>query len=163
MKEKYSEHPFGDTGQVILLCLFMVIWGGDSFLMRESTFLSEIVPLYTRLIFLIVALATSFYLVKSGHIAVGPDDGSAGVMYQGAFRYVRHPLYLGSLLFYLGLAVSSASLISLVIFLAAFVFYDYIAGYEEYFMEEKFGGIYRDYKENTGKWVPKLGSNEYCR
>jgi protein-S-isoprenylcysteine O-methyltransferase Ste14 len=75
----------------------------------------------------------------------------------GAFRYVRHPLYLGCLLFYLGLAVSTASLISLVLWVMICIFYNYLASYEEKLLESKFGENYRTYKENTGKWLPKLG------
>jgi len=35
---------------------------------------------------------------------------SEGVVSSGAFRHLRHPLYLGSVLFYLGLALATASL-----------------------------------------------------
>jgi len=157
MKEKKGEHPFGDAGQLILFGAFMAIWILDSFVMHRSTFLSEHIPLTIRLIILAVALISAFYLFKSGHVVVSSDQPSAGVVSSGAFRYVRHPLYLGSILAYLGLTVSTASLFCLGLLAFAILFYDYIAGYEEKLLEIKFGQAYIMYKENTGKWLPRFG------
>jgi hypothetical protein len=57
----------------------------------------------------------------------------------GAFRYVRHPLYLGSILIYLGFTVSKASLLCLGLLVVIVVFYNSIAAYEEKLLEVKFG------------------------
>ena len=113
LEEKNGEHPFGDAGQLILLGLFLVVWVGDSFFLNLSTFLAGYIPLALRLGLLGLALAVAFYLVKSGHVVVSHEQPPTGVVTTGAFRYIRHPLYLGCLLFYLGLAVSTASLLSL--------------------------------------------------
>jgi hypothetical protein len=48
MKEKNGEHPFGDSGQVILLVLFLRIWVVDSFFLRISTFLYNDISLLVR-------------------------------------------------------------------------------------------------------------------
>jgi protein-S-isoprenylcysteine O-methyltransferase Ste14 len=74
----------------------------------------------------------------------------------GAFRYVRQPLYLGCILVYFGLAVATASLISLALFIAIAFFYDFLATYEENLLEDLFGESYRTYKQKTGKWLPKI-------
>jgi protein-S-isoprenylcysteine O-methyltransferase Ste14 len=79
------------------------------------------------------------------------------VVSTGAFRYVRHPLYLAAILFYLGLAVSTASLFSLALLVVIFLFHNYIAGYEERLMEMKLGEEYVSYKNRTGKWLPRMG------
>lgn len=159
MKEKNGEHPFGDAGQFILLGVFLIVWAGDSFFVKKSIFLSEVVPLYVRLAFLVLALVLAIYLTKSGHVVVAPEKRLSGVVSSGAFRYVRHPLYLASLLFFVGLAVSTASLSSFLVFVFGLVFYDYIASYEEKLMEQKFGDTYLDYKRKTGKWLPKIGGS----
>ncbi|MGA1863806.1 MAG: methyltransferase family protein [bacterium] len=148
-----GEHPFGDTGQLILLYLFLLILMGDSFFFRKSTFLSDYVPWYIRMIILGLSLVTAFFLAKSGHTAT---SHAAGILSSGAFRYVRHPLYLGSILFYFGMAVSTASLLSLALLAVICVFYNYIAGYEEKMLQERFGEEYINYKKRTGKWVPKI-------
>lgn len=157
MKEESGEHPFGDAGQLILLGLFLVVWAGDSFLVRISTFLSDYVPLWVRLFVLGLALAIGYYLFKSGHVVVSREKRPTGVVSTGSFRYVRHPLYLASILFYLGLSFSTGSLLSLALLVVIFVFYNYLAGYEEKLLEMKYRKAYKRYKEKTGKWVPKLG------
>jgi protein-S-isoprenylcysteine O-methyltransferase Ste14 len=103
-------------------------------------------------------LKSSFPLrFRAGHVVVGHEQGPNSVVASGAFRYVRHPLYLASLLTYLGLTVSTASLFSLGLFVGIFFFHNYIASYEEKLLDARFGEEYRKYKRSTGKWMPKIG------
>ncbi|MDP2815153.1 MAG: isoprenylcysteine carboxylmethyltransferase family protein, partial [Rectinemataceae bacterium] len=146
MKEKNGEHPFGDAGQLILLGVFLIVWIGDSFFLHKSTFLSDYVPLYIRLVILGLTLAAAMYLFRSGHVVVSHEQRPNSVVATGSFLYVRHPLYLASILTYLGLTVSTASLFSLALLAGIFVFYNYIASYEEELLETKFGDEYRKYK-----------------
>jgi protein-S-isoprenylcysteine O-methyltransferase Ste14 len=159
LKDKNGEHPFGDAGQLILLVLFLSVWGGDSFFLRKTTFLSDYFPLYLRLSISALTIAIALYLFRSGHIAVSHHQRPDNVLTGGAFRYVRHPLYLASILINFGLSVSTASLFSLAFIIVAIIFYDYIAGYEEGLMELKFGEIYSNYKKRTGRWLPRIGRN----
>jgi protein-S-isoprenylcysteine O-methyltransferase Ste14 len=140
-----------------LLGLFLVVWVVDSFFLRKSTFLSEYVPLYIRLVILGFALITAAFLSISGHVVVSHERRPTGLVSTGAFRYVRHPLYLASILFYLGLAVSMASLFSLALLVVILIFYNYIASYEEKLLEVRLGEDYKSYKKRTGKWVPRIG------
>ena len=156
MKEKNGEYPFGDAGQLILIGVFLVVWVGDSFFLHKSTFLSDYLPLYIRLVILGLTLIIAVYLFRSGHVVVSDEQRPTSVVVTGAFEYVRHPLYLASILIYLGLTVSTASLFSLALFVGIFVFYNYIASYEEELLETKFGEDYRNYKKKTGKWMPKF-------
>jgi len=154
IKEKNGEHPYGDAGQLILLGLFLIVWVADSFFLHLSTFLY--LPWYIRLIFLVSCLAVAAFLFKSGHGVVSHSQRSSGLMSAGAFKNVRHPLYLGCILFYLGLALSTASLFSLALWVAICIFYNYLASYEEKLLETKFGESYIIYKEQTGKWTPRM-------
>ena len=156
MKEKKGEHPFGDAGQFIMLALFLIVWTGDSFFLHKSTFVSDYVPLFVRLVILALVLITAAYLSTSGHAVVAHGERPNSVVSTGAFRYVRHPLYSAAILFYLGLAVSTASLFSLLLLVIIFLFYNYIASYEESLLETKFGEDYVSYKNRTGKWFPML-------
>jgi protein-S-isoprenylcysteine O-methyltransferase Ste14 len=163
MKAKNGEHPFGDSGQLILLISFVVIWVADSFTLQLSTFLSAYIPLTVRLTLLVLLLAPAVCLIKSGHAVVTHAPGPSGIVSTGAFHYVRHPLYLGSIMFYLGLAVSTASLVSFAFVAVITTFYNYIAGYEEKLMEQRFGEAYRIYKSRTGKWLPMTGKKDEGR
>jgi protein-S-isoprenylcysteine O-methyltransferase Ste14 len=158
MKEKKGEHPFGDAGQLILLGLFLVVWAGDSFFIRKSTFLSDFLPLYIRLAVLGFTLVTAMFLFMSGHVVVHHEQRPDRVVTTGAFRHVRHPLYLASILTYLGLTVSTVSLFSFALLVGIWIFYDFIARYEEKLLEAKFGEEYRRYKRRTGMWVPRIGT-----
>ncbi len=156
MKEKNGEHPFGDAGQLICLGAFLAVWPADSFYFSWSTFLSGGFPLTLRLGLLALSLILGLYLFGSAHKVTDTDKRPPGVLRSGAFRYVRHPLYLASMLFYAGLAVSTFSLLSLLLLLPIFAFYNHIARYEERLLEEKFGENYTLYRTTTGRWVPKL-------
>ena len=158
MKTKNGEHPWGDTGQLILFLCFMIVWLGDSFFLRVSTFGSPYLPLSIRLILRVFVVILAVYLAKAGHVVTKQEDRARGVVSTGAFRYVRHPLYLASLLFYFGLAVSTACLFSFGLLLVIFLFYNYIASYEENVLEGKYSEDYLLYKKNTGKWIPSLKS-----
>ena len=160
LKEKNGEHPLGDAGQLILFGLFLVIWILDSFILHRSTFLADRIPLVIRLIILGAALAAAFYLFKSGHVVVSGEQRPTTVVSSGAFRYVRHPLYLGSILIYFGFTVSTASLFCLGLLVVIVVFYNFIAGYEEKLLEVKFGEAYVAYQKNTGRWVPCPGKRD---
>jgi protein-S-isoprenylcysteine O-methyltransferase Ste14 len=153
IKEKNGEQPYGDAGQLILLVWFLVVWLGDSFFLHLSTFPANYLSRYLRVTFLVFCLAIAALLIKSGHAVVRHEGGLVST---GAFRYVRHPLYLGCILVYLGLAIGTFSLFSLVLWLAILIFYNYLASYEEKLLEARFGERYRIYQKQTGKWLPRM-------
>jgi protein-S-isoprenylcysteine O-methyltransferase Ste14 len=155
MSGEEGEHPWGDAGQLALLGLFLVVWLGDSFVWRRTTFLASYVPLVVRLAVLGVALGAATLLVRSGHHAAGHGGPTQGIICDGAFRYVRHPLYLGSVLFYVGVAASTASLAALALTALIFAFYDSIAAWEERWLEARYGEAYRAYRSRTGRWWPR--------
>ncbi len=140
-----------------MLGLFLIIWVADSFILRKSTFLSNYLPPYVRLVVLGITLIIAVFLFRSGHVVVSQEQRPNRVVVNGAFRYVRHPLYLASILVYLGLAVSTASLFSFMLLVGIWIFHNYIASYEEKLLEAKFGEEYRRYKKRTGKWMPRIG------
>lgn len=156
MKVKHGEHPAGDAAQVVALGIFLVVWLMDSLVLHKSTFLSARVPLYVRLGAALAVLAGSVSLVRAGHAVIDHAQGPAGVVSTGAFGCVRHPLYLGCVLFYAGLFLATLSIVSGALVSAIFALYNYLATYEERFLETKFGEAYRSYKTKTGKWLPRL-------
>ena len=152
LPEKNGEHPYGDTGQLVLLGLFLLVWTADSFFLKFSTFLAAHIPLFIRLLFLAAALAVAGWLTKSGHIVLRHDKPK-GVIAKGAFKYTRHPLYFSALLFYIGLSILSVSLFACAVTgIMIFPFYQYIARYEEELMLSKHGKKYRDYMKQVSRW-----------
>jgi protein-S-isoprenylcysteine O-methyltransferase Ste14 len=157
LREKKGEHPAGDAGQLTLLGLFLVVWVLDSFFLHWTTSPAAYLPLLWRLVFAGIFLLLGLALARAAHTVTDHEDGPEEVMKSGVFRYVRHPLYLGALLFYVALTAATCSLASLGMLLVIFIFYNYIAGYEEKLMLRRFGDEYGDYMKKTGKWIPGTG------
>jgi protein-S-isoprenylcysteine O-methyltransferase Ste14 len=156
MKEIRGEHPFGDAGQLILAAVFLIVWVGDSFFFHWTTFLADSVPNLIRNALLGVALIITFILFMTGRFVISEKERPNYVVDTGPFHYVRHPIYLAALMAYIGTAISSLSLLSLALLIPIFIFYNYIASYEEKLLESKFGEPYRAYERRTGKWLPRL-------
>jgi len=156
MKERKGEHPYGDIGQLLLLVVFAVVWMTDSSFLNATTFLSSYVPDYIRHIVLVVLVIMAVSLFLSSRVVIRGERPSE-VVSDRAFRYVRHPMYLAAILGYFAAAFSSLSLASLTLLVPIFIFYNYIATYEERLLEAKFGEKYKEYERKTGKWVPRTG------
>jgi protein-S-isoprenylcysteine O-methyltransferase Ste14 len=156
-KHKNGEHPMGDAGQMIGLGVFAVVWVADSFFLKKTTLLAEFIPLYQRLFVSIICAGAAIFLIKSGHVVVEGERRPDHVVSTGAFRYIRHPLYLGSLLLYFSFSFVTGSVLCLALTVILAVFYNYLATYEETLMVAKLGHEYADYREKTGKWIPGIG------
>jgi protein-S-isoprenylcysteine O-methyltransferase Ste14 len=153
----HGEHPFGDKGQTICLLIFLAVWILDSFVFRFATLLGALVPFPIRLVISAVCLVAAVYLIRSGHRAISDEvQAHPRILRDGAFARVRHPLYLAAILFYVLLLALSPSILSLAVFLVIWVFYNYIAVYEEKVMEQRFGEEYLGYKASVPRWIPRL-------
>jgi protein-S-isoprenylcysteine O-methyltransferase Ste14 len=149
-----GEHPLGDAGQIIAFFLFLLVWGLDSLVLRFSTVFAETVPLFVRLAVAVPVFLFSGYLAYAGLKTVFREVREVPqVLQKGVFSISRHPIYLSTLLLYLGLFVTTFSLLSLVLLLGIFMFYRYIAIYEERLLERKFGREYEAYKGKTPRWL----------
>ncbi len=151
------EHPWGDRGQIIFFITFLIVWGMDSFIIPTSTFLALLIPLWLSLplagILIVIAIR---FIQNSQKVVFGEVREPPRVIDTGVFARVRHPMYLGSLLFFLGLAVATWSLFSFTVWAVMFLFFDRIATFEERELEQIFGTAYREYKLRVPKWVPRL-------
>jgi protein-S-isoprenylcysteine O-methyltransferase Ste14 len=152
-----DEHPMGDRGQIVLLFVFLVIWVLDSFIFKWTTMLAAAVPLAVRLPLAGIIFALAITLVQTGHRVISdPSFGDKGLVKVGAFARLRHPLYGGSVLFYLSLVLSTLSLAAAATWCVIAVFYDVIAGYEERLLLEKYGDEYREYQQQVPRWILRL-------
>jgi protein-S-isoprenylcysteine O-methyltransferase Ste14 len=76
----------------------------------------------------------------------------------GPYARIRHPIYLGMLLFLLGLAVALGHWLQLVLALPLFLAGTAIrTRIEDRLLETKFGDEYRDYARTTPALIPKIG------
>jgi len=152
-----GEHGFGDAGQMIFALLFFGVWIADSFFLRYTTQLDEIVPPVVRKPIGIVLISLAAYCAWSGlRIAFGEVRETPSVMRKGAFGLVRHPIYLSEVLLYLGLFMFHMSLAAGVLWMAAAGFLYYLSRYEESLLLERFGEDYESYMRDVGMWIPRV-------
>ena len=105
----------------------------------------------------VIILVLALYLARTGmKIVFGEVTEKPGVIRKGPFRFVRHPIYLSEILFYLGLLMFRTSLAAAFIWILAIVFFVYIARYEEKLLLARFGEDYRAYMREVGMYLPRL-------
>jgi protein-S-isoprenylcysteine O-methyltransferase Ste14 len=75
----------------------------------------------------------------------------------GMYAMVRHPLYVGNFIMWLGVALLTASIWFVLLFIAVYwLYYERIMFAEEQFMRKKFGNAYTDWASKTPAFVPDL-------
>ena len=150
-----GEYAFGDMGQLILLIVFLVLWIADSFVFKYSTFLTQYVSNYIRVPIALIVLAISGLLAWVGlKIVFGETREEPQVITTGVFSIVRHPIYLGSILLYLGFIILSLSLLSTLVWFIIIIFYYMISRYEEKLLIQRFGSVYEEYKKKVPMLLP---------
>ncbi len=152
-----GEHAFGDTGQILLACLFIGVWIADTFFLRYTTFLNGSIPLGVRIPSGILLFILSVYLARRGLAIVFGDRGEKpAVIRKSVFGVVRHPIYLSEILFYLALLMLSLSLAAAAVWGITIVFLHYISKYEEKLLLARFGEDYEKYMQEVPMWLPRF-------
>lgn len=153
-----SEHPFCDKIQLMMLILFFALWGFDSlgfYLFGYSTVVFQALTFPALFAGTILSLCLSFYLVSKSHRAVLEQVCDPPKLVEsGVYAWVRHPMYLGTLLFCLAFLFIVVSLVSVLVCIAFFIFYDRMATYEEKCLIAILGEQYVSYQKRVSKWVP---------
>ncbi|GAB4306573.1 MAG: hypothetical protein Kow0069_03480 [Promethearchaeota archaeon] len=150
-----GEHPRGDAAQLVLLAAFFATWVTDSFLFHYSTYLARWVPPVPRTLVGVASVACFALLERSGLKAVfGDIRNPPRVVTKGPFTHCRHPIYLGEVLLYFGLAFAGGSLASLALAVTGAFLFRALANHEERLLLNKFGEEYARYAASTPKWLP---------
>jgi len=150
-----GEHAFSDMGQLIFLVVFLIVWIADSFVFKYSTFLTQYVSNYIRVPIALIVLVISGLLAWTGlKIVFRETREEPQVITSGVFSIVRHPIYLSSILLYLGFILLSLSLLSALVWILIIVFYYMISRYEEKLLIQRFGSAYEEYKKKVPMLLP---------
>ena len=152
-----GEHPLGDTLQLIMLIIFTAAIAADYFFLRTYQLLEDKIPFMVRVPIGLVLIAFGGWLALYGIQIVFRDLHPEPIMItEGMFSKVRHPIYLGAMLVYLGVLCLTLSLIGAIVFLFVMLVYQWLAKHEEKLMLGIFGDTYRDYIQRVPMWVPRL-------
>jgi len=148
-----GEKPGSHRNQTIMMVVFFIVWIVDSFLLRATTFLWSFSYFWVFLGIGAVVIIVAAYFMNASHKDLF-DTKVEGLATKGVFSRVRHPMYLGTHLVYLGLAITTFSLVSLGMWMIIFAFYNTLANFEEMKLEERFGDGFLEYKRTVRKWIP---------
>jgi protein-S-isoprenylcysteine O-methyltransferase Ste14 len=142
----------------MFLVVYLGVWGLDSFVFRLSTVLAEVFPIFVGLPLGILSFAAGIYLVAKSETAIFGRTlvgrtGNPKFITTGVYAWVRHPMYLGSLLVLLVFFFATLSLLSLLVWVGLFIFYDRMATYEEQDLYRILGEQYLNYQKQVPKWL----------
>jgi len=105
---------------------------------------------------LLFAVAAALNLGNALTPLPSPREGGA-LKTGGLYRYVRHPLYTGVLVWGTGFVLASPAPWRLFLFAMLCVFFSRKARYEEALLRERFPE-YADYTERTPRFFPRLNA-----
>ena len=152
-----GEHPQGDRYQLYAFLLFTAAVLIDHFFLGWASRFRSAVPFGLRLPIALLTIFFGLYLSLSGiHTVFSEYTEYPRIITTGLFSFVRHPVYLGALLVYIGLLAYLLSPLAFMVFIAVFFLYDWLAEDEETRMLKVFGRRYKDYRDQTPKWLPRL-------
>ena len=109
---------------------------------------------------LLMAWGYSQYLLV-GNYRLPRAGGSSGmilppdrIISSGPYRYTRNPMYLGHLVFTLGLAVTFWSWFALLILVGRAIWFQRRVLHDEGRLQQLFGAEYDAYRARVKRWIP---------
>ena len=137
----------------------------QSVLIPQKSFLTQ-TPLMSYLGYMIAAFGT-IILVKSTKeikmkefLGFETTEESAELIQTGLYSRVRHPLYLGLLMIFLGYVLVSAQYTALIHFLCLLIYLPFGIYFEEKNLITQFGEKYQEYQKNVPTLFPRWGKKK---
>jgi len=82
------------------------------------------------------------------------NEQPSSFIQDGFYKYSRNPMYLGGLIFHIGLSILTGNIISIINPILFFLMMDFICiPYEEEIMIKTFKDEYRSYKKKVRRWL----------
>lgn len=150
-----GEHPVGDTYQLIAMLVFIAACILDYFLLGFPQQFNRMLSIWIRLPFSMALLVLGAWLGLRGIQVVFGEYREEPVMLTGwMFAYMRHPIYLGTILIYIAVLLLVMSPLAGLIWLGVLGLYHWLAKHEEKLMGNLFGDEYRAYQRRVPMWLP---------
>lgn len=146
------------------LLAFLVLPGVVAFVMppvlafidpwRTGVFLPGALVMFLGML-LLVWCVRDFYVSGKGTLA--PWDPPTKLVVVGLYRYMRNPMYVGVITLVVGWSVVLTSpVLMLYALILAIGFHIRVLTHEEPWLESQFGGEWRRYRAQVGRWIPRL-------
>ncbi len=145
-----GEHSLSHQIQIGVFTFYIIVWILDSIIFRLSP-LVYFVPFFLNIIPGAIIIIVALLLMQKSHMVF--DEIEPKIVDTGVYAHVRHPMYLGSILLYVGLWTTSLSLLSLIPLLVVIIGYNFLASAEEKLLEARFGHEYQEYKNRVRRWL----------
>jgi protein-S-isoprenylcysteine O-methyltransferase Ste14 len=142
------------VGQFALIAILIVLPAGD--LPWRGNPLTERVAQLSFLFGLVVMVWAGAVLGRSLTAHPMPNE-RAELRTTGPYGLARHPIYTGLIAIAIGTAFGAASVAHIVVTAALIGLLSYKARFEEALLEERFGGDYRKYGQQVGRFLPWSG------
>jgi protein-S-isoprenylcysteine O-methyltransferase Ste14 len=94
------------------------------------------------------------YRLRLGRGGPGVEVPPEAIVERGPYAVVRNPMYLGHLIFMVGLALALRSWIAAVLFIFHAAWFNRRVAADEARLEALFGAPYLDYKARVKRWIP---------
>jgi protein-S-isoprenylcysteine O-methyltransferase Ste14 len=133
---------------------------------RITLYSSKIIyiPAFVYSIFLPLKLGTAWFYVGLPITLIGFIAGVIVILNwaasprgepvtNGLYRYSRHPMYVSSFAFFLGVSIATASWVFLLFTVLLIGASFYFAPLEERSCLEKYGDVYREYMDKTPRYI----------
>ena len=140
--------PFNRAEKILAYSTHVIIM---PFVIVYSIFLpleTNTVWLYVGLPIFAVSLVMNVVIILN--FAATPIDEPVT---KGVYRILRHPIYFGGFLMYIGVGIACASWVILLCAVLWLVLFHIVVPTEERFLVEKYGGAYQEYMNSTPRWI----------
>jgi len=152
-----GEHPIGDPLQLAAAIIFAAAVALDYLFFKSYLWVDLGIPFVVQLPIGLAIIGFGGWLALRGIQIVFREYRPEPIMItEGMFSVVRHPIYLGAMLVYVGFIVLTFSLIGIGVFFLVIILYHWLAKHEEELMIGIFGEKYNDYVKNVPMWLPRL-------
>jgi protein-S-isoprenylcysteine O-methyltransferase Ste14 len=98
-------------------------------------------------------LVGNYRLPRAGGTA-GMDAMPDRFIAMGVYRYTRNPMYLGHLIFMIGLAITFWSWFALILLVARAIWFQRRVLHDEGRLDRQFGAEYSAYRARVKRWIP---------
>jgi protein-S-isoprenylcysteine O-methyltransferase Ste14 len=94
------------------------------------------------------------YRTRLGGGGPGLANPPDRIVDEGPYRWTRNPMYLGHLIFFLGIALVLQSWIAAAVFAVHVAWFQRRVREDESHLAQRFGDSYRDYCRRVKRWIP---------
>ncbi|MHA1978313.1 MAG: methyltransferase family protein [Candidatus Hodarchaeales archaeon] len=153
------EHPYSHQIMIGSAVFFFFTWIFDTFFIQLFVDLRNGVSIVIRIILFVLTISLSFILMnKSQKKIFSQSHDRTGLVSDGVYALVRHPLYLSIPILYIAFTFLSLSILSIISIIFIFYFFNVMVDFEEKELVKILGDGYRNYMNNTPRWIPRLSA-----